>query len=285
MLEIYYEIKDKMKCCFYCKLIFRVDFVGGAFMDFNIIGFNTTLGNKKPENIINKAASCPFCDRKSLSGIIDTDGDLILLKNKYNVIEDADQFVIIESKICNTDIPDYSQTHMRRLIRFGVHHWQKMQACGKYETVIFFKNFGPLSGGTLRHPHMQIVGFRVFNEQLAFDPVEFEGLSICEKNDVDFNISTCPRIGFSEFNVVPKTGDALDTVADDIQIAVDYLMRRSNKHCSSYNIFFYQASGIMRVKIMPRFATSPLFIGYNIRFRPSNLEDLRNDVQRIYFPK
>ena len=34
---------------------------------------------------------------------------------------------------------------------------------------------------------------------------------------------------------------------------------------------------------MPRFATSPLFIGYNIRFRPNNLEDLRNDVRRIYF--
>ena len=215
-------------------------------MEINLIGFNTTLGKKKPENIINKTAPCPFCDRENLSGIVDTDGDLVLLKNKYNVIEDADQFVLIESKVCHSDMPDYSAEHMRRLIRFGVHHWQKMQNSGKYETVIFFKNFGPLSGGTLRHPHMQIVGFHSLNENLTFDPLEFEGLTIHEENDVDFNIATCPRIGFSEFNVVPKTNEPLDTVADDIQIAVDYLMHHFNKRCNSYNIFFYQERGVLR---------------------------------------
>ena len=77
-------------------------------MEINLIGFNTTLGKKKPENIINKTAPCPFCDRENLSGIVDTDGDLVLLKNKYNVIEDADQFVLIESKVCHSDMPDYS---------------------------------------------------------------------------------------------------------------------------------------------------------------------------------
>ena len=252
-------------------------------MEINLIGFNTAIGRKKPENIINQTVACPFCDRDNLSGIIDTDGDLILLKNKYNVIEGADQFVLIESKVCHSDMPDYSAEHMHRLIRFGVRHWQKMQDSGKYETVIFFKNFGPMSGGTLRHPHMQIVGFHSLTEHLTFDPMEFQGLTIHEKNGVDFNISTCPRIGFSEFNIVPKTAEPLDTVADDIQIAVDYLMNHFNKRCNSYNIFFYQEHGILRAKVMPRFATSPLFIGYNIRFRPSNLEDLRDDVRRIYF--
>ena len=82
---------------------------------------------------------------------------------------------------------------------------------------------------------------------------------------------------------MPKTNEPLDTVADDIQIAVDYLMHHFNKRCNSYNIFFYQERGVLRAKIMPRFATSPLFIGYNIRFRPSNLEDLRNNVRKIYF--
>ena len=254
-------------------------------MEINLIGFDINLGKKKPENIINKSAACPFCDRKSLTGIIDTDGDIILLKNKYNVIEGADQFVLIENNVCHSDIPDYSPDHMHRLIRFGIHHWQRMQASGNYETVLFFKNFGPLSGGTLRHPHMQIVGFHSLDAHLTFDPVEFEGLTIHEEKNVVFNISTCPRIGFGEFNVVTKSNASLDIVADDIQIAVDYLMHHFNKRCNSYNIFFYQDNHAIRAKIMPRFATSPLFIGYNIRFRPNNLEEIKTDVQKLYFNK
>ena len=50
-----------------------------------------------------------------------------------------------------------------------------------------------------------------------------------------------------------------------------------------YNIFFYSDHGRMRAKIMPRFPTSPLFIGYNIHFRPNNLEAIAADVKQIYF--
>lgn len=252
-------------------------------MEINLIGFDITLGQKKPENIINHEAACPFCDRAHLTDIIDTDGDIILLKNKYNVLENADQLVLIESSHCNQDIPDYTAEHLHRLFHFGIHHWLRMQDTGKYETVLFFKNHGPMSGGTLRHPHMQIIGFRKLDEHLTFDPDEFIGLTIHQKNGVEFNISTRPRIGFGEFNIVPNSNDSIDTVADYIQIAVDYLMHHFNKRCKSYNLFFYRHEGLLRVKVLPRFATSPLFIGYNIRFRPSNLENIAKRVQEIYF--
>ena len=254
-------------------------------MDINLIGFDVTLGRKKPENIVHRDAACPFCDREHLTGIIDTDGDIILLKNKYNVIEGAEQFVLIEGRLCHSDMPDYPPEYMRRLIAFGVAHWQRMLRDERYGTVLFFKNFGHLAGGTIRHPHMQLIGFYPgqINPALMFTPEEFQGLTIDKKNGVEFNVSTCPRIGFSELNIVPSDGSHIDNVADYIQVAVDYLMHHFNHFCDSYNIFFYHQDARMYIKVMPRFATSPLFIGYNIHFRANNLEALAADIQKIYF--
>ena len=252
-------------------------------MDINLIGFDVSLGSQKPENIIDKEAACPFCDRTHLTDILDTDGDIILLRNKYNVIENADQFVIIEGSTCHTDMPDYTREHMRRLIRFGLRHWKEMLVSGNYEVVLFFKNFGPMSGGTIRHPHMQLVGFPALNPSLLFSPREFDGMTICRRNGVLLNASTCPRVGFGELNIIPEQDADVDTLADFLQISVDYIMHHFNKRCNSYNIFFYHSGGSFYVKIMPRFATSPLFIGYNIHFLPNNLERIVHDMQKIYF--
>jgi len=254
-------------------------------MEINLIGFDITLGQKKPENIINHEADCPFCHREQLTDIIDTDGELLLLQNKYNVLKDAYQTVLIESASCDKDIPDYSKEHMHALIRFGTRHWLDMISSGMYKSVLFFKNHGPLSGGTIRHPHMQIIGFKTLDSHLMYDSQEFYGLPIDKKNQVEFNISTIPRIGFGELNVVVSDNNQIDTLADYIQIAVDYLMHNFNRHCKSYNLFFYLVDGRICVKILPRFATSPLFIGYNIRFRPSNLEQIVDEIHKIYFNK
>ncbi|MFA6849181.1 MAG: DUF4931 domain-containing protein [Selenomonadaceae bacterium] len=254
-------------------------------MEINLIGFDITLGQKKPENIINQTADCPFCHREQLTNIIDTDGELLLLQNKYNVLKDAYQTVLIESTSCDKDIPDYSKEHMHALIRFGIRHWLDMISSGLYESVLFFKNHGPLSGGTIRHPHMQIIGFKTLDSQLMYNPQEFYGLPIDKKDFVEFNISTIPRIGFGELNVVASDNSQIDTIADYIQIAVDYLMHHFNKHCKSYNLFFYLVDNRICVKILPRFATSPLFIGYNIRFRPNNLEQIVDEIHKIYFKK
>ena len=254
-------------------------------MKNNLLGFNVNIGLTKPENIINRDADCPFCDRESLTDVIDCSGEMLLIQNKYKVLQDSEQTVLIESKTCETDIPEYTKEHMHDLIHFGVKHWFKMIDSHKYKSVLFFKNHGPLSGGTIRHPHMQIVGLKSMNDQLMFDPREFAGITIDKHAGVEFNISTYPRIGFSEFNVVPDNNDKLDQIADYIQIAVDYLMNHFTKRCKSYNLFFYLVDGLIRVKIMPRFATSPLFIGYNIHLRPNNLELIVNELQTIYFKK
>ncbi len=253
-------------------------------MDVNLIGFDVFLGQKKPENLVNTSAPCPFCDVKHLTDIIAVEGDIILLKNKYNVITEADQFVIIESGCHDKDMPDYSKEYMRKLMCFSINHWQNFIESKKYEAVLFFKNFGPMSGGTISHPHMQIVGFPKINNKFLFDEQEFKGIEIIKKEGVVFNGSTCPKIGFGELNlIVEKSNYNIDVLSDFIKIAVDYLMNHFNKRITSYNIFFYYNSEKIFVKIMPRFATSPLFVGYNIRFLPNNMNMIVDEIKKLYF--
>ena len=251
-------------------------------MDINLIGFDVTLGREKPRTLLREGDVCPFCDVKNLRGIVETQGEMIFLKNKYNVIQGADQFLIIETDICHSDMPDYTKEHMRNLIRFAVKHWQNMINSGKYEVVLMFKNYGPLSGGTIRHPHMQIVGFPKLNSALLFNRQEFGGRLIAKKNGVELNAADCPRIGFGELNILPHKESDMDTLADFVQVCVDYLMNHFNTNCKSYNIFFYYDEAGIYIKILPRFATSPLFIGYNIHFLPNNLDVIVRDMQSLY---
>ena len=274
-------------------------------MEINIIDFNTTIGVKKPRTIqgIANTIDCPFCDVEHLVNIIDTDDNIILLKNKYNVMEPSDQLVLIETDQCKSDIPDYPKEQMRRVIHMGVKHWIEMLNCGKYRSVIFFKNFGPMSGGTIQHPHMQLVGYPELDPELMFDPVEFEGLKIYEGQGVELNTSTNPRIGFSEYNLVlhdeayadmgadavtaqaaltPRE-DSLNLLADLIKETVTFMKNYFKRPNFSYNLFFYNVEKQMRVKIMPRFATPPMYVGYNIHLRPTSIpsfaENLKNHLK------
>lgn len=252
-------------------------------MDINLIRFNTDVGKTKPENIVHSDNACPFCDVANLTGILDTDGDIIFLKNKYIVIETSDQFVLIEGSECEVDMPNYSREKMRRVIKMGLKHWRQLLDCGKYEEVLFFKNFGPMSGGTIRHPHMQLVGFPKLKSELLFDPAELRGIVIARQDNVEINVSNFPRVGFGEINVVVEKGGSHDTLADFLQIGVHYLTNFFRKNLHSYNIFFYHRAGIIYAKIMPRFATSPYFVGYNIHFLPRNITQIAEDVYKIYF--
>ncbi|WP_110955928.1 DUF4931 domain-containing protein [Anaerosinus massiliensis] len=255
-------------------------------MPTNYLGFNVSIGQKKPENIINTTAKCPFCDRTALTDIIAEEDDLLLIKNKYQVLQNSEQTVLIETRDCNSELSEYSKEHLYKLIKFGVKHWFKMYASNLYKSVLFFKNHGPLSGGTIRHPHMQIVGLTDIDCYSDLDPKEFEGVVIQRSNGVELNVSTYPKIGFSEFNIVMDDNKNLEQLADYIHVAAHYLLHNGpHTHCKSYNIFFYLIDGLIRVKILPRFATSPLFIGYNIHLIPTNIETIVKNVQKLYFSK
>lgn len=182
---------------------------------------------------------------------------IILLKNKYPVLEDTLQTVLIESDECDAELSTYSKEHLYKVIRFGVKHWLEMEQSGEFTSVLFYKNHGALSGGSLAHPHMQIVGLTQVDYREHVKKEHFEGITIDAQPGVQFNISTKPRVGFFKFNVILSEMNEIDRMADDIQAAAHYVLNHFNQNCHSYNLFFYPLGNDIAVKIIPRFPTSP----------------------------
>lgn len=251
-------------------------------MVYSPLLFNTQLGQQKPESIINKNTQCPFCDRKNLTGILAEKGPFLLIKNKYPVLKDTFQTVLIETLDCNGDLSNYPKDYLHDLISFGVEKWLEMENYPEYRSVLFFKNHGPKSGGSIFHPHMQIVGLKNIDYRQSLTWDFFEGLVINEKNQVQLNISTKPRVGFYEFNIILNDLKNLDQMADYIQITVHYLLNHFSKNCDSYNIFFYHFEDHIIAKIMPRFITSPIFIGYAIPQVSNLAEEIVAKVKELY---
>lgn len=278
-------------------------------MNVNLLDFNISVGRTKPRTMqgMPHQSSCPFCDVTHLTDILATEGNIILLKNKYNVMLPSDQLVLIETDVCESDMPEYTPEHMHRLMNFALRHWLTMLNSGDYQAVVLFKNFGPLSGGTIRHPHMQIIGFPSLQPELMYDEREFAGIEVIEQDGVTVNIATQPHVGFTEINVcltpaaytdkvtfaegkaispapLPRPA-AINKLADYIQGSIAYLRDVHQRNNFSYNLFFYIYEGRIHVRIMPRYPTSPLFIGYNIHLSPTNREqtaaDLRERLQKI----
>lgn len=158
-----------------------------------------------------------------------------------------------------------------------------MEESGKYESVLFFKNHGPLSGGSIAHPHMQIVGLNNIDYKEKIQVKDFEGLLIHEESGTVFTLSTSPRIGFYEFNVKLADQDDIPYFAKCIQTAAHYILNAFPFPSNSYNLFFYKLGSEIYAKIVPRYITTPIFIGYSIPQVPNNLEWMRDDIKVRYF--
>ncbi|WP_017755232.1 DUF4931 domain-containing protein [Calidifontibacillus oryziterrae] len=245
--------------------------------------FNSKIGSQKPNSLLNSDADCPFCDRDNLTDLLETEGSIIWLKNKYPTLEDTYQTVIIETDECHSELSEYNKDHLYRVISFGLKHWKNLIHSKRYESVLLFKNHGPYSGGSLRHPHMQIVGLEKMNYLKSMSDEHFNGIQIEHKNGIEYNISKYPRMGFFEFNVIMENHDNIESFADNIQISAHYILNHFNKNCNSYNLFFYELGEKIAVKIMPRFSTSPLFVGYSIPQVSNRIEDVVKKIKTIYF--
>lgn len=248
----------------------------------NHLHFNFYIGRQKPESIINKNTKCPFCDYQNLQGIIAEKWPILLVKNKYPVLEDTFQTVLIETEDCHSDLSTYPKEHLYNVISFGIEKWLEMENSGEFKLVLFFKNHGPKSGGTIFHPHMQIIGLKNLDYRDNIKQNQFEGLLIAKKNGVEFNISTKPRVGFFEFNIILDDLKNIRQMADYIQITVQYVLNHFNKNCDSYNLFFYEFNNQIIAKIMPRFITSPIFMGFSIPQVSNRIDDIVKEIQELY---
>ena len=127
---------------------------------------------------------CPFFDVENLTDIYAKDGDIIWLHNKFPTLSDTLQTVLIESSDHNGDISTYTKKYNRKLLRFSLQCFERMNRDDKYQSVVWYKNYGPHSGGSLIHPHMQIVGFKNVDGYKYIHPNNFEGETLFDKDGV-----------------------------------------------------------------------------------------------------
>ena len=253
-------------------------------LDDIYMSFRTRIARIKP--IIRAGDYCPFCDRKSIykeGKVIREQHPFMLVENKFQTIDHAYQMVLIESETCDNDLSNYNKEHLHRLIQFGVQCWQEFEESGEYSSVVFFKNHGVHSGGSVYHPHMQIVGLKNVNYRKHVYPHHFVGLVIDEKEGVQFNLSRYPRSNFTEFNIVLKDFSSISYMADYIQVAVHFLLNHMNKKYQSYNIFFYKLDDGIAAKVILRAPGSPYLMGYSIVQVPDNQHEIIECIKSLYF--
>lgn len=231
--------------------------------------FQMSVAKGKPQSYRKtpkKKKVCPFCDVKKLTDIYRQEGELIWLHNKYPTLRDTLQTVLIESSDHNGDISTYSKEHNRKMIRFALECAEEMQNSGKYQSVLWYKNYGPHSGGSLLHPHMQIVGLDHENGYKYIHPNNFEGETLFKNHDVEVNIAQHPVQGYTELNINSLTKKDIDLWADWIQSGVKYMLNiMYNGRCDSYNLFFYpRQDGGVCAKLITRFEAPPYFVGYKL---------------------
>ena len=160
--------------------------------------FDVVKAKGKPDDNRRPGTSCPFCDIDGLEKIIR-------------------QTVLIESADHDADITTYEPGELHGVIRFALSCWEQMIDSGDYRSVLMYKNMGPLSGGSLTHPHMQIVGLEEEDGYAEISMKHFEGIDVWRRGRVHVTISNDPVMGFFEVNVICPQGLAHGNAPEDIE--------------------------------------------------------------------
>ncbi|HGI5136567.1 TPA: DUF4931 domain-containing protein [Streptococcus agalactiae] len=253
-------------------------------MNERYIRFNPNIAKQKPSN----KDKCPFCDKSQLGKILDVKDDMIWVENKYPTLEETYQILVIESNDHNGDISVYSESKMRQLLDYLLSKWQLMEESGHYRSVVLYRNFGPLSGGSLRHPHSQIVGLKNVDAYETLNLDWFDGIEVCSETSqqAEISIANRPMLDFTEFTIkVSKLENAI-LIADSLPILCHYILNEFlGGRCKSYNLFFYKHDGGLICKIVPRFIVSPYQIGYAIHQvnLPDELEKIKEALRAKYY--
>ncbi|MDU5755439.1 MAG: DUF4931 domain-containing protein [Veillonella sp.] len=219
--------------------------------------FNIELGRTKPVNIRNEQVRCPFCDRSKLTDILDTSGHIIWLMNKYPVLEKTWPTVIIETETDEGEFSTLPTDEAAHILQFGLDKWRETRQRKEFKSVLFFKNYGYMSGGSIRHPHSQIIGLENYDYHKDITAQNMEGWLLHEDQDVRITLSTHPIIGFFEYNI--------RSVALRLQQILRYVLHSVANFSQSYNYFVYNLEdGYDYIKVVARYVTTPLYVGYKI---------------------
>ena len=227
------------------------------------ITFDTTVGRDKPHSAAGDP--CPFCVPDKLVNILETRGDMIWLMNKYPVFHDTWPTVLVETAEHDADLSTYTREKAREVISFGMEKWLETMRRPEFRSVLYFRNYGTMSGGSQRHPHSQIMGLYRYDYTEDLTPADFAGPLIYETADAALTLSDAPMSTMTEFNVLLKPDGDVTAMADFLQTLAKFVLTDFPIRCTSYNIFFYRFQGNIAAKLFPRHSASPLYVGYRIK--------------------
>ncbi len=225
--------------------------------------YEVDVGKGKPHS--SRGDACPFCARETLTNILETRGDMIWLMNKYPVFRDTWPTVLVESADHNADLSTYTKEKAREVISFGMEKWMQTMANPKFQSVLYFRNFGAMAGGSQRHPHSQIIGLTRHDYTKDIKREDFGGPVIYEDADISVSLSDDPIFAMTEFNLRLSQDAGPAPMADALAILARYVLAEFPTRCESYNVFFYHIGGRILAKLYPRHSMSPLQAGYRIR--------------------
>lgn len=246
--------------------------------------FLPQAANGKPQHMSAEKNGCPFCDYGEEENILRREKELLWVLNKYQTLQDTFQTIIIETNDHNKDISTYTKEENRELFNFAFDCWLKTKNDPQFESVLMYKNHGPLSGGSLKHPHMQIVGLKAIDGEAKIHAENFTGIPVLAEKNVTINFSTHPVMGFLEINIIvdSKESEGINYLADYVQRTVNYVLNDYHYgRCDSYNLFFFEDAGKYIVKLTPRFIVSPYYVGYRLaqNFSEEHLLILRDQFR------
>ncbi len=234
--------------------------------DERVLEFNLNIGKKKPDTIHRHESYCPFCDVDNLKGILAKDGPIIWLKNAFPVLKNTYPTLIIETENDDGEFSTYESVYAERLLRFALDKWRQLEESGRFKSVLFYRNYGSMSGGTIRHPHMQIVGLEEYDYREDVHLRHLQGTPVLVTKTLEINLSDRPLLGFYEINLILRDYADFSVFSRRLQGVALYMTRQFSKYTNSYNLFFYdfpEEAGLF-VKVVPRFLTNPLYVGYKI---------------------
>lgn len=250
------------------------------------IVLDTNITKKKPSTVgkVTGDVSCPFCEISTGKGdnvIIGRKNKIIWMENKFPMLKDAYQTVLVETDNCIDDLSTYSFEHAVDLFRFALEKRYELLSTGAYKEVLFFKNHGVLSDSSVHHAHMQLVGLKEHQWSTKEVKESLEGFEVHREDRVQVNVSATPLGEFYEFNVTWEKEDDSFKWVHWVQTIIRYIKTFKNGKMSDYNLAFYEIEGMRILKIIPRKPISVYFLGYGLKQTPNDMEQIANEIRKF----
>jgi hypothetical protein len=252
----------------------------------NRLTLSVNTSRKKPRTILPSDDPCPFCSFTSLrkeGRVLDERTDLLWIRNKFGTLKEADQTVLVETEDCGEDFSTYSPEKAVDVLGFAIGSWHSFLRKPEYQSALLFKNAGPLSGASIHHAHMQIVGLKSFDPNTDHPRSSFGGIPIFSDSTVSLRLADKPNTEFYEFNLQLKSLDSLDSFARCVQSVTDHILGVLNPRHKSFNYAFYLVDNDVHMRIFVRFPTSIFHLGYGISQTPDDIPSIAQRMKSMYF--